>query len=1022
MGMRGKLRRCMLAAGCLGAALVIAPRAQAQRTATITGRITDAGTGQPVSAAQVNIVGSTIGAQANQDGVYAIRGLGAGTYQVRALRVGYAEMVQSVTVTTAQTATLNFVMKPVAVMLTPTVVTATGEQRRVEVGNSIAQVDAANLVETRPINSMGDLLTARAPGVQVIGGNSTGTGARVRIRGTSSLSLSNDPIYVIDGVRMQSSSNSQTIGIGGSTFSRMSDINPDEIESIEVVRGPSAATLYGTDAANGVIVITTKKGVAGKPQWTLFTQQAAIKDRNPWPANYTGFGKFAARAGTPNTASCFLTRQALPTTDNNYCKLDSIASFSPSQVDSTSPIGTGHGQNYGLQVRGGSEAVKYFASGEWENERGLQTLPSSQRNMLEAAQLPVRDYVENPNISKKATARANLSVTLPNNADFSVNTGFIHGANTLPPSDNNANGWVATIVGGSGSPNASGYPYGFYNVANVYQQQFEQDVDRFIGSVNGNWRPQGWLSFRSNAGLDYTNRVDTFLCRFTECTSGTQQQGSKQDNRTSFYTYTLDASGTGSFQPRTWLGSKTTFGLQFYRDLFYANYASATKLPPGATTVSAGAVPLASEATTESRTLGFFGEEALSFRERLFVTGALRSDRNSAFGANFKTVFYPKVSVSWVASDETFFPKFDWLNQFRLRAAYGASGRQPGSTDAVQYFSTQTAIAAGVESPGLVFTALGNNQLRPERSTELETGVDFTGWNNRINTELTFYNKSSKDALIKEIIPGSVGTGATSRFANLGEIRNWGTEFLITAQLLQRDEFGWDVTFNGSHNSNKIVSLGNTPPQRGSQISQLQGYPLNSWFLKPYTFSDANGNGIIEPGEVTVGDTTVFAGYSQPRTELSFTNGIDLWKRRLRLTALVDYKGGYKIWNGTTRYRCVSFNNCNDLYDPTTPLDKQARLVAARFVSNTTDYGYVEDGSFIRLRELALNFDLPSNWASRYARASRLALNLSARNLHVWTKYSGIDPESNYGQGDIQNDFLTQPPQTYYQLRVTLGY
>ena len=1022
MGMQGKFRRAMLAAVCLGTALVVAPAASAQQAATITGRITDAGTGQPVAAAQVNVVGTTLGAQANQEGIYTIRGVSPGQVQVRALRVGYAEAMQAATVTAGQATTLNFVMKPVAIMLTPTVVTATGEQRRVEVGNAIAQVDAAKLTETRPISNMGDLLTARAPGVQVIGGNSTGTGARVRIRGTSSLSLSNDPIYVIDGVRMQSSSNSQTIGIGGSTFSRMNDLNPDDIESIEVVRGPSAATLYGTDAANGVIVINTKKGVAGKPQWTLFTQQSAIKDRNPWPANYNGMGRYVNRAGTPVTPFCYITRQTLPTTNTSYCTLDSLASFSPSQVDSTSPIGTGHLQSYGMQVRGGSEAVRYFVSGEWENERGLQTLPSSQKNMLEDAQLPIRDYVKNPNIAKKATARANLNVTLPQNADFSINTGFIHGANTLPPSDNNANGWAATLLGGSGTPAAGGYPYGFYDVASVYQQQFEQDVDRFIGSLNGNWRPKGWLSLRTDAGLDYTNRIDTFLCRFTECTSGTQKEGTKSDNRTSFYNYTLNASGTGSFQPKPWLGSKTTLGVQFYRDLFYANYANATKLPPGATTVSAGAVPSASEATTESRTLGVFAEEALSFNERLFVTGALRSDNNSAFGADFKAVYYPKVSVSWVASDEPFFPRMNWLNQLRLRAAYGASGRQPGTTDAVQYYSTTTAIAAGLEQPGLIYTALGNSNLKPERSTELETGFDLTAWDSRVNTEFTFYNKSSKDALIQEIIPGSVGTGATSRFANLGEIQNKGIEYLITAQLLQRDEFGWDVSFNGSHNSNKIVSLGGTPPQRGSRISQIEGYPLNAFWLKPYTYNDANGNGIIEPSEVTVGDTTVYAGYSQPRTELSFTNGIDLWRRRVRVTALLDYKGGYKIWNGTYRYRCVSFVNCRDIYDPKTPLDLQARAIAAGFVTNTTDYGYVEDGSFLRLREVAVNFDLPSSWASRYARASRVALNLSARNLHLWTDYTGIDPESNYGQGDVQNDFLTQPPQTYFQLRLTLGY
>ena len=777
MGMRGKLRRCMLAAGCLGAALVIAPRAQAQRSATITGRITDAATGQPVPAAQVNVVGSTLGAQANQEGVYTIRGVGAGTLQVRALRVGFAEMVQSVTVTDGQAATLNFAMKPVAVMLTPTVVTATGEQRRVEVGNSIAQVDAANLVETRPINSMGDLLTARAPGVQVIGGNSTGTGARVRIRGTSSLSLSNDPIYVIDGVRMQSSSNSQTIGIGGSTFSRMGDINPDEIESIEVVRGPSAATLYGTDAANGVIVITTKKGIAGKPQWTLFTQQAAIVDRNPWPANYTGFGKFTARAGSPATASCFITRQALPTTDNNYCALDSIPSFSPSQVDSTSPIGTGHLQNYGLQVRGGSEAVKYFVSGEWENERGLQTLPSSQRNMLEAAQLPVRDYVENPNVSKKATARANLSVTLPSNADFSVNTGFIHGANTLPPSDNNANGWVATIVGGTGSPAAGGFPYGFYNVANVYQQQFEQDIDRFIGSTNGNWRPQSWLSFRANAGLDYTDRVDTYLCRFSGVHFRHAAAGI-QAGQPHELLYVHARRERHGIVPAPYAGSarRRRSACSSIATCSTRNYASATQLPAGR---HDGERPVRCRPRARARRRAALS--ASSSRKHCRSASASSSPPPCARTATAPSARTSRrcstrrSSVSWVVSDESFFPKYDWLNQFRLRAAYGASGRAAG-----QYGRRAVLLHPDGDRRGRGVTG---TRLHGAGQQAAAAGA-FDGTRDRGGLHGLEQPHQHRVDILRQAIEGrahparssrrSVGTGATSRFANLGEIRNWG--------------------------------------------------------------------------------------------------------------------------------------------------------------------------------------------------------------------------------------------------------
>ena len=254
------------------AALVALPGArvgaQAQQQGSITGRVADAASGQPIASAQVNVVGTTLGAQTNSEGQYVIRGVGAGTVQVRALRVGYSEQTQSVTVGAGEQATANFQMRPVAVSLAPVVTTATGQQRRIEVGNAIAQVDAAQIVQERAISNMADVLTARAAGVQVLPGTQTGAGTRVRIRGTSSISLTNNPIYVIDGVRVEGTTGSSSVSVGGTTPSRVGDLNPEEIESIEIVKGPSAATLYGTDAANGVIVIRTKRGVAGRPQWT----------------------------------------------------------------------------------------------------------------------------------------------------------------------------------------------------------------------------------------------------------------------------------------------------------------------------------------------------------------------------------------------------------------------------------------------------------------------------------------------------------------------------------------------------------------------------------------------------------------------------------------------------------------------------------------------------------------------------------------------------------------------------------
>ena len=1000
---------------------VVAGSAKAQVTGVITGRVTDAASGAPVAAAQLNVVGTTIGTQANSEGVYTLRGVPAGAVVLRALRVGFAETKVPLTIAAGQTATANIRMQQVPVSLTPIVTTATGEQRSIEVGNSIAHVDAAEIVQNRPVTNMADLLTARSPGVQVLPGTQTGTGARVRIRGTSSLSLSNDPIYVIDGVRMESSTGSSSIGVGGSIPSRVNDINPDEIESIEVVKGPSAATLYGTDAANGVIVIKTKRGVAGEPEWTFHTEQTAITDRNEYPTAYRAW----RNTSTPtNGTQCLLTQQAA-----GSCMQDSVTSFNLFKDTDATPFGTGYRQQYGLQVRGGSETVRYFVSGEWEDETGVTQMPDFEVARLNRIGTSIRPEWRNPNALTKASGRANLNITASPTVDLSINAGYIQSSQRLPQSDNNTTGLLSNAYGGPGFKGYtiggdSTYGYRLYTPGDIFQETVTQDINRFLGSLNGNWRPTDWLAFRANVGLDYTGRVDTDLCRFQNCSNfGTQRLGFKVDNRTTFSTYTVDFGATGQHQFGSVVGTKTSVGVQFYRNVFDRNGANATQLPPGATTVTAGAVPGADESTAESRTLGAYIEESVALNDRLFITGAVRSDRNSAFGANFATVFYPKVAVSWVLSDEPFMPQLDWMSQLRLRSAYGASGVQPGTIDAVQYFSATSGRFDGAEVPGVVFNALGNQNLKPERSTELELGIDGTFWHSRLNTELTYYNKSSRDALISRPLPPSLGTGSTSRFENLGEVRNWGWEYLVNAQLVDNDAFGWDATLNGSRNSNELVDLGGVPAIIGSTVSQIEGAPVNGYWVRPIkSFADANGNGIIEKTEVVVGDTAEFRGYSLPRTEISLTNGIEFLNRKVRLTGLVDYKGGYKLYNNTERIRCQSRNNCRGLIDPNASFFEQARVVALRELGSlSTPDGFIEDASFFRLRELALTVTAPEAWARR-AKASRLSATFSARNLATWTDYTGVDPESNYSSGDVPSDFQTIAPPTYFVFRLNVGF
>src|SRR5439155_3682282 len=271
-----------------------------------------------------------------------------------------------------------------------------------------------------------------------------------------------------------------------------------------------------------------------------------------------------------------------------------------------------------------------------------------------------------------------------------------------------------------------------------------QNINRNISSGTFNYRPTSWLSARATAGLDYISRNDTELCRRNECPNlGTALTGYKQDNRTEFFTYTGDGAATASYKLGQGLRGKTIAGVQFQKDNNIRNLAYAENLAPTTTTISAGTIPQAGEATTTTVTLGYYGSEQVSWKDRVYFTGEVRSDRNAAFGNQYKRVYYPKFAVSYVLSDEPFFPKANALSSFRLRGAWGSSGRQPGPNDALLFWLPGTVKLDNVDTPGLVLSALGNNTLKPERSQELELGFDATLARNRVNLEFTYYNKSS---------------------------------------------------------------------------------------------------------------------------------------------------------------------------------------------------------------------------------------------------------------------------------------
>ena len=1012
--------------------LVLAPNARAQGSIAVT--VTETGA-RPVSQAQVAIIGSTTGGLTNADGKVTLRGIAAGAVTLRVLRIGFGEQKKTVTVENGGTANVGFVLTSVAVSLVPVVTTATGETRRAEIGNAVSTIDVSKLKENAPITNMNDLLNARVPGVAITPATQTGSGSRVRIRGSSSLNLTNDPIYVIDGVRMTSTSNT-SLFTGDANASRVGDISPEEIENIEIVKGPSAATLYGTDAANGVIVITTKRGRAGAPRWQLFAEAGGLSDRNSYPLNYTIAGH------SPNLTT--YRECGLPLISVGTCIKDSVRVYSPIRDPGATPLGTGSRRQIGVQVSGGTEAVRYFVSVNRQTELGVFTLPDFERTYLDTMKLPVRKWMDRPNQLDATSVRANLSMALSPSLDVAVSTGFTVNDIYLLQSSNATAGIGSQSFGGPGySTNGfvarTGTPlhgYRAWTPAYTYQEKVQQQNNRFIGAVNVNWRPKSWLQARLDIGQDFNDRVEDNLLNRGEGPPITANYrfGFAENDRTNDKNFTANVSSTATWSITPSYILKSTVGAQYVDYRRDGNGAVGQILAPGTVDPTGGQQISVANLYVPTRTLGQFIEEALAINDRLYLTVAARTDQNSAFGTNFQNIVYPKFSASWVTSDESWFraPKALHLDYFRLRLAYGKSGVQPGTTDALRSYSSVLTNIRQTDAVSVVYSAIGNADLRPEQTSEIETGFEARFLRGRLTVDYTYYDKKTKDALISAIVAPSAGAAAIVR-RNLGSVGNKGHEITISTQLFENRYIVMDLTVNGSINDNKLISLGGTPPQIGTTTQAREGYPLFGFWSRRITgWDDKNKDGILtynaDPNlnEVFVSKDTTFRGASSPRKFLTVTPGVDLFNRKLRLTALFDYRGGNLYYNNTERIRCVSRQNCNGLMNPNASLEDQAMVVATRNDPSATLDGFFQPGDFVKLREIAATYTIPAVMASRAFRARSASVTVSARNLAKWTKYRGVDPENDFTAANAgannPSDFQTFGAPTYFIVRFNLGY
>ena len=1035
------LSRVVRSVGGVLATLLCVTALPAQQPTNVTVRVLETGTGRPVDQAQVAIAGTLIGGLTNAEGRVVIRGAPSGQQTIRVLRVGFAEAKQAINIRAGEENSIEISVSRVAVDLSPVVVTATGTQLRKEVGNTVATIDAAKTVELAPIKTVADLLAARTSNLVVTTGTQTGSGSRTRIRGVASMSLSNEPIFVIDGIRMTADVSSSSLFTGGAQPSRVSDINPDEIESIEIVKGPSAAALYGTAAANGVVVIQTKRGRPGTSRWTTYVEGGLLQDRNTYPTAYTLFGKAnPTDANELGFNQCNLQRVGIGT-----CFVDSVAALNLFDNDSLTPLGTGNRWQAGAQLSGGTEMVRYFLSGEREEEIGVMELPDFEKSRLAREQAVMHDYLKRPNAMARNSVRANLNSAVNPKLDLSLSSSWTNIDSRFSLESNATAGLGSQAFGGPGCitciPNRvvqaqSGQPalntplYGYraWTPGYSWQERAAQLVNRFLISGTANYRPKSWWQVRGTVGDDFSDRIDDNLLLNGEGPpiTATYRNGFKSNVRTDIRNTTVDLGSTMQYNYSPNLNFKTTFGTQYQASKFSQNQANGTELPPGAQTPNGAVTRTSSESTTLQRTIGFFVEEAASLNDRLFISAAVRTDQNSAFGTNYQRVYYPKASIAWVLSDEPFFPRFGFLNEFRLRTAYGASGVQPGPNDALRFFGTSLQSIRATDASGLQLSALGNTDLKPERSTEWESGFDTKLLDSRVNFELTYYNKRTKDALINAIVAPSAGSAGSVR-RNIGAVGNKGWEFQANTMLLDRTNFGWDMTVSYSINENKVISLGGTPEQKGTTSWIKEGYPINAFFENPILgWEDKNGDGLItywggadsSKNEIFVGPEDVFLGYNQPRYIGSLTTGFDLMRRRVRVQSLFDYRGGHKWYNNTERIRCTR-PNCGGRMNPDATLEEKATTTAALEHPARTNAGYFQDGEYVRWRELSIQYTMSEGLASRFFRARGLNVVGSARNLKLWTAYRGVDPESDFtgASGDSPSEFQTLGPATYYTIR-----
>ena len=970
----------------LALALAISPLV-AQTTGTVRGRVTDAADGRALSDAQVTVTGTRVGTTSGANGEYTLTAVPPGPRSITVRRLGYEPVTRPVTVMAGELATADVALQVSALNLAEVVVTgsATPTEKR-KIGTSVAAVDSTTIVRAQAV-TVDQALQGKVPGAQITqnSGGPGGGGISVRLRGTNSFIAGSDPLYIVDGVIIDNSSG-QLADLGGRSNpqNRLADLNPSDIARIEVIRGAAAAALYGSRANNGVVQIFTKRGSIGRPRFTLTSRFSTNELREQQPFNFYPFDA----AGLP------------------------IARFNY-QNDIFERTG---GTDQNLTVEGGNDQTRYFLSGNFAYEDGIIRSTSARR----------------------AGGRLNLQQHLSSQLVANVSANYISTQNQMQAfGEQNDYGIMGSLFFAPTHvdfrPTNGIYPLppslGTNPLLAIDRIRNPQTIDRFIGSAKLTWNP------RTDLVLDYTIGIDNvgfeqrqFVPRNAVLGTAPLSTGRAQSVIQATRVINQDGVASYSWAPLGDFELRTTGGFNFTSQRVRLTSAIANGLAPVGELISAGSTFDAGQREVELRTLGFYGQQEVAWRDRLFLTGAVRYDASSTFAPSERWQVFPKLSAAYVAVDN----RAGQFNNLRLRGALGWAGSQPGIVNAYSQFITyRPSPFAG--RPGFVNDSVyGNPELKNERAREWEVGADAGFLNGRVGIEGTYYDRLVSDLLFFRPLPSS--TGFSRQFAPIGTMSNKGFELLLNTTNVDAPNLTWSSTITYSRNRNLVESLAIQDFQSaGGYPNRIRAGYAAGVFYGSYAARDCitgallvdslgryrRSNQTVDMGATlaqrqaisrgTCNDSlNKVIGDPNPDWTGSFLNEFTIAKK-VRVRALLDGVFGNDIMNLSTRAQNAGIASNSKEYERELLPSGDPRKLPPGFNARTQgifEY-WIEDGTYVKLREVSASYTLDLAPLRRWFQEG-IDLTLSGRNLWVWTDYSGYDPEINLfgtnagGLGSVQ--------------------